>query len=71
MKFRRDSLTLHAPVAFDPDDLKNIGVNITQGGEVELRINGKVAGRLPIRAQLEGKPEARPTNPQSGRDVSN
>lgn len=70
MKFRRESLTIHDRRTLEK--IESVGINITQGGEVELRINNKVAGRLPIHLNDTGKPEARPTGDRSRpRDVSN
>lgn len=70
MRFRRDSITIHRKDILDK--IESIGVNVTQGGEAELRVNNKVVGRLPIRLNDTGKPEARPTGDRSRpRDVSN
>ena len=69
MKYRRDSITVHRKDIIDKID--RVGINITQGGEAELRVNDKVVARLMIRRHEEGLPEARPTGGSKRLDVSN
>lgn len=70
MKFRRDSITIYRKQLIDK--IESVGVNITQGGEAELRVNNRVVAKLPIGIQDTGRPEARPTGDRGRpRDVSN
>lgn len=69
MKYRRDSITVYKQDLITK--IESVGVNITQGGEAELRVNNKVVGRLPIRVQDTGRLEARPTGERKEPTVSN
>lgn len=68
MKFKRDSKTIN-PSIFAK--INSIGINITQGGSVELRVNNKVEARLKIEIKEDAEltPQAEKSIPVSQNEM--